>query len=612
MSKKIFLFNIKYKNKRFAIYSDNFMQKHFLQILEDNSLCYPEKEDYLFLDEIFNVKEIYKVYSISKSVEFEPKVIDKEDGKILKKDTYDLKQDDEPQVRVSYEETPYGVRFIKRMDGKEGTVIFVKNNDEVRKFLDVKDPSFEDVRIAILNNSNIPEKFKKIAIEYVDEIERNNPRQNLAILYYNICNLRNIKIPDSSNECIQGYFHKFKKEIAVSDNDNASLAFKHELTHATYSIDVELGNTHIIKDIMHPTLTPENKMIVIGMSINEGLTDNRRAEISGKTLSNKNKMSYEQFQDEMQICSKLIGISTEELLNNNIKFFMDRMYEKGIDNIGTIVSLMDANLNGIIRGEVQIENAEAIRLAIYSLIFENFIKNAIEEGKTSDEIYKSVLELLDSGYIQDRVKKEPETAEHYYLYSQLKLRRNIMSFVNELLKNENMPVKDIEELFKEYSTFENSEIKELALNEDVEKMIKDLCIYINHKSEIKVGYAIVKEDGTFSIISSENLIENKNVKSWEYMKKLLETDKMEISIDDGSNISFDIKADDIKLERRITDVVEEDEKDKMKNIYVQKDSNGNESRYYYINTIDRKKVFFDCNMKRIDLTLEKDDDRDSK
>ena len=96
------------------------------------------------------------------------------------------------------------------------------------------------------------------------------------------------------------------------------------------------------------------------------------------------------------------------------------------------------------------------------------------------------------------------------------------------------------------------------------------------------------------------------------MKKLLETDKMEISIDDGSNISFDIKADDIKLERRITDVVEEDEKDKMKNIYVQKDSNGNESRYYYINTIDRKKVFFDCNMKRIDLTLEKDDDRDSK
>lgn len=611
MSKKIFLFNIKYKNKRFAIYSDNFMQRHFLQILDDNSLCYPEKEDYIFLDEIFNVKEIHKVYSISKSVEFEPKVIDKEDGKIIKKDTSDLKQDDEPQIGISYEETPYEVRFIKRIKGEEGTIIFCENNDEVRKFLDVKNPSFEDVRIAILNNSNIPEKFKKIAIEYVDEIERNNPSQDLAILYYNIYNLRNIKTPDSSNEIIQGYFDKFKKEIAVSANDNTLLVFKHELTHATYSVDVELGDTHIIKDIIHPTLTRENKMIVIGMSINEGLTDNHRTEITGKTLSNKDKMSYEQFQDEMQICSKLIGVSTEELLNNNIKFFMDRMYEKGIDNIGTIVSLMDTNLNGMIRGEVQIENVEAIRLVVYSLIFENFIKNAIEEGKTSDEIYKSALELLDSGYIQNRMKKEPETAKHY-LYRQLELRRNIMSFVNSLLENENMPVKDIEELFKEYSTFENLEIKKLALNEDVEKMIKDLCIYINHKGEIKFGYAIVKEDGTFSIISSENLIENKNVKSWEYMKKLLETDEMEISMEDGSNISFDIKADDIKLERRITDVVEEEEKDKMKNIYVQKDSNGNESRYYYINTIDRKKVFFDFNMKKIDLTLEKDDAREGR
>lgn len=605
MSKKIFLFNIKYENKRFAIYSDIFMQKHFLQILDDNSLCYPEKEDYIFLDKIFNVKEIHKVYSISKSVEFESKVLDNEDGKIVKKDTFDLKQDDEPQIGISYEETPYGVRFIKRINEEKGTIIFCENNDEVRKYLDVKKPSFEDVRTAILNNSNIPEKFKRIAIEYVDEIERNNPRQDLAILYYNIYNLRNIKTLDSSNELIRGYFDKFKKEIAVSDNDNALVAFKHELTHATYSVDVELGDTHITKDIIHPTLTPENKMIVIGMSINEGLTDNRRAEISGKTLSDKDQMSYEQFQDEMQICSRLIGVSTEELLNNNIKFFMDRMYEKGIDNISTIVSLMDANLNGIVRGEVQIEDAEAIRLAVYSLIFENFIKNAIEEGKSSDEIYKSALKLLDSGYIQNRMNKEPETAKHY-LYRQLELRRNIMSFVNALLENENMPVKDIEELFKEYSTFEKLEIKELALNEDVEEMIKDLCIYTNHKDEIKFGYALVKEDGTFSIISSENLIENKDVKSWEYMKKLLETDKMEISMEDGSNISFHIKADDIKLERRITDIVEEDEKDKMKNIYVQRDSNGNENRYYYINTIDRKKVFFDFNMKRIDLTLLKD------
>ena len=506
-------------------------------------------------------------------------------------------------AKVCWSESPYEIKFVDEIEIDGITYKFLYNNHQIKKYLDVKDPSFDDVRRVVKRNPNIPEEYKEYAFDYIDELERYNPSQDLAILYYNMENLKNIKVSDiASSALTKGYFNKFEKEIAVDTENDVAVVFKHELTHATYSIDAIVDGVHIIKDVMHPIFVDENRIAFLGRSLNEGLIDNYRLELGGKTLKSNNSVSYEIFQDEARLCSNILGASTDELLENNIRYLMDQMYKIGVVDIAEVIMLIDKSLSDVIENGVDFKAIESARISVYETIIGNLMPKMISDGKSAKAIYRYIFELLDGGYIQSEIKRDLSSSLDY-IPTQLTLRENIIGCVNFFLEIAHMPTKDQDELNEEYSDFKPQAIVEQVFSEElnfeeIKNTLKDICLYKDIHGDYVLGYALKKIDGSYSILDFQTLeIVDDEIQSWEYAKKLWENNKLEYQIKDDA-FYFGINFKNINLERKLIDGY--DDQPLNRNLYTYQSATGEQKNCYFITTDEGKKVFFDFDLKLID------------
>ena len=70
------------------------------------------------------------------------------------------------------------------------TNIIAYSNDEVRDYLEVKRPTFEQTKQVIENKSNIPKDLKKLLLQFCENFEREEPKADLCVFYYNMQDIK--------------------------------------------------------------------------------------------------------------------------------------------------------------------------------------------------------------------------------------------------------------------------------------------------------------------------------------------------------------------------------------------------------------------------------------
>lgn len=242
------LFEINYNNKRFLILVDDSHRRTFLEVVNDKYI-YPEYDDYVYLNEIYNNYDYTIKYD--KYLSYKEKVRYKSLVLLA-------------SVALTFEAGYVGKRVIELGDvgRRELSIQFqglYKDNCENRCDIDIyydnEIITKDDVIRVINNNKNFNDYYKRIALEVLDLNLEIDPNINLRIYYENIKDMKiivhsNEDITEGNTKNVAAHFNALLKEIHLSEdikNDDASVA--HEFLHAFHNlVDTTKDNVVFINE----------------------------------------------------------------------------------------------------------------------------------------------------------------------------------------------------------------------------------------------------------------------------------------------------------------------------------------------------------------------------
>ena len=223
------LFEINYKSKKILILIDENHRKTFLEVCPDGNLVKLDKNIFLELDKIYNYKDKDVVFEI-KNLPLKRTLI----SAMLALGLSTFSSSALAKIPESSE-----IETVTYSDDYTNSVNtdYYDNLETFKEMYGYDDRKItrEDVVRAINNNSNLNEKYKRLAIRQLDNFLNDDPEMDLCIYYHNI---RDVVVYEMSyddivamwNMSIAGLYNFYSNFIVVNE-DAVDNVFLHELVH---------------------------------------------------------------------------------------------------------------------------------------------------------------------------------------------------------------------------------------------------------------------------------------------------------------------------------------------------------------------------------------------
>lgn len=400
-----FLCNINFEGKKFKVFSDNNFKKTFLRVLEDDSLCYADLEDYIKLNQIYNVHNAnivcgvnfqkFKAGAIFAGRLLLATALALEIPTIVDSQSIQNFDDTQKTVVTQFTEDSNGTIWIEETQNH----IFVKNNDEFRQYVENPNPTFANVREAIENNQNLDNNVKNLLKEYINKVEKCYPDIDLCVFYYNVKRLDIEYV--SKEKLIQmnagAYYNSYEGTINFLQNEeiNKHDAF-HEFTHMFSEAQIINDEKSIFRSSRGWTYDElGNCALEIGRAYGEGIDEVFLVEVFGPELGLEHQTVYREFTDIVYMFTEF-GFSITDMQESNIRYIIEELEKIGVKDAKHIIELMDAQ--EFTSSDIEIE--KDLRIEIYLLCFENLAEQKLKEGQTPEQVYDNIVAILANGYIQ--------------------------------------------------------------------------------------------------------------------------------------------------------------------------------------------------------------------
>ena len=278
---------ILYKENKYLILLNTRHQKYFLKILDDEKFMYPTMQEFTELYNIFEKNEIrnkcyHKDFQQAennskfnhKKLKFEPKIIFgkilvslvtaisilgcgqtvKAEGKSQEIVTVDQIQSqielNEKDIEINQENSSDEVVTIQKLAPNEyklltgncGSDLYFDSVEEFSKQLGKNKPTYAEIEKKIQQNSSIPDKYKTVFIEGLENLKVTMPDLNLSVLDEHL--KRGLKVVEKTGKEISE--QEGPNSIAAFDKANSILFINpenvneetllHELAHAITGI----------------------------------------------------------------------------------------------------------------------------------------------------------------------------------------------------------------------------------------------------------------------------------------------------------------------------------------------------------------------------------------
>lgn len=370
-----FLYNAKFNNKRFCVFSNKNYSIYILEILEDGKLCYPQYDDFIGFfkkfqeftsgkikysleEEKHTVKKSEKLSRKSNIFSFVPKVIKngalitaimalflagcanpavanteptKEVGIIQEAESAGFEAEYLPEIDRYITKS-----YINSDDGKK--VVICTTNEELKTYFPDKNqnPTYDDVIATIQQNEKIPDKYKEQYIELLKEMESQLPHTDLFLLNLNFERMV-VKEKKSLGNAL-GTFERATGEICyVEDVTNHTIA--HELGHAVVGGEFDLGDVVVKRYFEFPelkrTLNSDDSSyyyytLITGSTIEDAAVDSFAKTLTGETQLSKRPYAPIDYHVEMYM--EACGYTLEEFMDEGTIGLAEAMKESDIDD----------------------------------------------------------------------------------------------------------------------------------------------------------------------------------------------------------------------------------------------------------------------------------------
>lgn len=311
-------------------------------------------------------------------------------------------------------------------------MIFCRDLDEFRQYVDVKNPTYEDVKNAITLNENIPEQYKGTIYNWLENLKQNFPNLDLVVLYYNVSTIKfeiaqqeEIEQKSNSNKKenedkwknINALFVKEEHKQYVQDSI-AEVVLEHEsehwITEATIKKDnLTVNNTSKMIIIDGEITKNENNTIIPAKSIGLGYEE-AKAEAFRRIVSNNFEEKY--YEDHIKVFKILMSIADmnlEEFAEYGTRGLIQRLNEKGFNIADKVTEYDDFMFNCQLSGIYMLDGLTEEELE--NVIITYYAKNCYNQEHPIEFAIRDLKRLADqagfysdiiSTFNEDRKRKE--------------------------------------------------------------------------------------------------------------------------------------------------------------------------------------------------------------
>lgn len=422
------LLNISYKGKRFKVLSNKYYQKYFLRILDDGSLMYPTFDEFKELYQIYTTKKYYDIkkdedkivyhkdkgYTKQKKLKLDPKVIIKnaiyplsvaicavEAGILIQ--SFNISTSTPKQISD-------GVYILEEYTDENGITAPICSFSEFVEKLDVKDPSYEQVKELIEQKDNLSNKYKEWLITGLDNIEQKLGDIDLSVLYYNISRM-NIIDQDydemRENSMINGteaYFDPETWTVAVNGDEVDSQTLCHEVLGHGISEAYNEGKGYTSSKLtVFSNIEQYSVVYSYGMAIEEAKAE-MISEIACGIPFGEYNSSYNQSMEFLRICMETTGVTLQDIIQKGVPYLIEKMEENDIDYPIDHIENMDAffitMLNSSEVLQVQLPGEEFNFMTALGNYMLDYVDDKIVEGEDVEILSQEAYDIVNDSYFE--------------------------------------------------------------------------------------------------------------------------------------------------------------------------------------------------------------------
>lgn len=429
---------ILYKENKYLILLNTRHQKYFLKILDDEKFMYPTMQEFTELYNIFEKNEIrnkcyHKDFQQAennskfnhKKLKFEPKIIFgkilvslvtaisilgcgqtvKAEGKSQEIVTVDQIQSqielNEKDIEINQENSSDEVVTIQKLAPNEyklltgncGSDLYFDSVEEFSKQLGKNKPTYAEIEKKIQQNSSIPDKYKTVFIEGLENLKVTMPDLNLSVLDEHL--KRGLKVVEKTGKEISE--QEGPNSIAAFDKANSILFINpenvneetllHELAHAITGIIMQKDGKKIYmgtEAIIY--FKDTGNLQVYGTGFAEAIADI----ISKNALGDKGieKGSYQAISEQLEVMLNVTHDSPTDLVNKGTSRFIQKAKKIGIDTIYDNISSCDMLCTALQEG-ISIQTELSVKQNLYNFLIRYAMKQ-LEQGISKERIIKNI------------------------------------------------------------------------------------------------------------------------------------------------------------------------------------------------------------------------------
>lgn len=422
------LLNISYKGKRFKVLSNKYYQKYFLRILDDGSLMYPTFDEFKELYQIYTTKKYYDIkkdedkivyhkdkgFTKQKKLKLDPKVIIEntlcslsiaicavEAGLLIQ--AFNISASTPKQISD-------GVYILEKYTDENGITAPICSFSEFAEKLDVKDPSYEQVKELIEQKDNLSNKYKEWLITGLDNIEQKLGDIDLSVLYYNISRM-NIIDQDydemRENSMTNGTIAYFDPEtgiVAINEDEVDCQTLCHEVLGHGISEAYNEGKAYTSSKLtVYSKIEQYGVVYSYGMAIEEA-----KAEMIGEIASGipfgEYNSSYNQSMEFVRVCMETTGVTLQDLIQKGVPYLIEKMKENDInypiDHIENMDAFFITMLNSSDVLQVQLPGEEFNFKTALGRYMLDYVDDKITEGGDVETLSQEAFDIVNDSYFE--------------------------------------------------------------------------------------------------------------------------------------------------------------------------------------------------------------------
>lgn len=437
MEKFKVVMQILYNKNKYVVLINSKHQKYFLRILDNEKFMYPTMQEFTELYNIFtnnqiNQKYYQKDFKVNKSdskfkykkLKFEPKIIlektlvslvtaiailnagqsvkaEWNNQEIINKDQIqnqidligreDINQENSSNELVTIQR--FAPNEYKLLTGNSGRDLYFDSVDEFSAYLGGEKVTYQEIENKIRQSKDIPQKYKGILIEGLENLKETMPNLNLSVLNQHLN--RGLKIVEKTGKEITE--QEGKNSIAAFDKSNSTMIVNpqnvneetllHELAHAITGIIMQKDGKNIYMGTEAIIYFKDSEQLEIyGSGFSEGIADI----IAQKALGDKGIQngSYQPISEQLEVMLNVTKMNPTDFVNKGTTRFIQNSKKVGVENVYDNISSCDMLCTALQKG-MSIKSEMNVKQNLYDFLI-NYASKQLREGMSKEKVIKSI------------------------------------------------------------------------------------------------------------------------------------------------------------------------------------------------------------------------------